>query len=115
MNGRGELTVATRSSRSNYLEALNSKYTCLYEPPSSAGATSYLTSLWVYGNREVEDEPLVSSKLFDTSMFLFVNLYVCDTPKKLFYFCLNYSTFNVRKTCSMIWSVKVNCMIRTVD
>ncbi|GJZ70238.1 hypothetical protein Tco_0633788 [Tanacetum coccineum] len=61
MNGRGEAS----GSRLNVLEALNSRYTCLYEPPpSGAGARRrYLTSLLVYGNREVEDELLVSNHI----------------------------------------------------
>ncbi|PWA62941.1 PB1 domain, RWP-RK domain protein [Artemisia annua] len=69
MNGTGELTVATTSSRLNVLEALNSKYTCLFEPGARSdnnnnGRRRYLTSLRVYGNRDVEDEPLVSSETY---------------------------------------------------
>lgn len=58
------------ANHSKFLDDLNSKYTCLFEPlppgaDPGAGRTdrSYLTSLRVYGNRDdVDDKPLPTSK-----------------------------------------------------
>nr|GEY24148.1 protein NLP3-like [Tanacetum cinerariifolium] len=112
-NGRGEAT----SSRSNYWEALNSKYTCLYEPPpSAAGARRrYLTSLWVYGNREVEDEPLVSSF---SKLLADQNIIDPQIIKEKITHALSNLSFRDPHVLVQFWSpvtVRKRCLLTTLD
>ncbi|GJZ00242.1 NLP3-like protein [Tanacetum coccineum] len=65
-----------KDCRSKVLDALNSRYSCLYDPQSDASTSSErpelfnnarrcLSPLWVYGNQEVDEIPNSFSKLLD--------------------------------------------------
>ncbi|PWA75652.1 PB1 domain, RWP-RK domain, Lambda repressor-like, DNA-binding domain protein [Artemisia annua] len=112
---KGELRVGTTSSRLNVLEGLNSKYTCLNEPPPSAGARGYLTSLKVYVNREVDDEPLVSSF---SKLLADQNIIDPQIIKEKITHALSNLRFRDQHVLVQFWSpvtVRKRCLLTTLD
>ncbi|KAI3694326.1 hypothetical protein L1987_77290 [Smallanthus sonchifolius] len=108
------------SSRSKVLEALKSKYTCIHEPLPAASPDDnrrYLTSLRVFGNREVE-EP--QSPLSTSSSNLTVDQNSIDPQiiKEKVTAALKVVRFREPRVLVQFWSpvaIRKRCLLTTLD